>query len=369
MSLPELFRRVSFHVLPGWHDDDPSAALAAFARSAVRSQSKPYRTGSFGIRTESLAEAGARAASLKHPVSPFEAQAFFERYFVPFHVRSEEGGQGFVTGYFEPEAAASHMRTQVFRFPLHRRPEDLADVDGLNRPAGWDANLAFARRQGEKLLPYHDREAIERGALDGRGLELCWLADRIDAFFIHVQGAARLTLPGGEVLRVTYAAKSGHPFTGIGRVLAELGEIPLEEVSMQSIKAWLADHPHRQSEILWKNRSYIFFRKSPPCDPELGPIAAAKVQLQPGRSLAVDRLLHTFGTPFFIDAPGLRHLDGRPFRRLMIAQDTGSAITGAARGDLFIGTGKAAGEAAGTIRHEANFFALLPRSVAEAISI
>ena len=162
-------------------------------------------------------------------------------------------------------------------------------------------------------------------------------------------------------MRITYAAKTGHPFTGVGRVLAELGEIPLSDVTMQSIRAWFARNPGRIDEMLWRNRSYIFFREAPVEDPELGPIAAAKVPLTPGRSIAVDRLLHTFGTPFFVDAPGLTAFDGRPFRRLMIAQDTGSAIVGAARGDLFAGSGDAAGEIAGVIRHPADFYALLPR--------
>jgi membrane-bound lytic murein transglycosylase A len=166
----------------------------------------------------------------------------------------------------------------------------------------------------------------------------------------------------GTAMRVTYAAKSGQRFTGIGRVLADLGEIPLERVTMQSIRAWLAKNPRRVDEILWKNRSYIFFREAPVEDPMLGPVAAAKVPLTPGRSVAVDRLLHTFGTPFYIDAPSLTAFGGS-FRRLMIAQDTGSAIIGAARGDLFAGSGDAAGEIAGVVRDAADFYALLPKPV------
>lgn len=169
----------------------------------------------------------------------------------------------------------------------------------------------------------------------------------------------------GSLRRVTYAAKSGQRFTGPGRVLAELGEIALADVTMQSIRAWFAAHPDRVDEILWQNRSYIFFRDAPVGDPSLGPVAAAKVPLTAGRSLAVDRLLHTFGTPFYIDAPSLTAFSGAPFRRLMIAQDTGSAIVGPARGDLFAGSGHAAGEIAGVVRNPADFYALVPKALLE----
>ncbi len=162
---------------------------------------------------------------------------------------------------------------------------------------------------------------------------------------------------------MTYAAKSGHRFSGPGRILAALGEIPAEQVTMQSIRAWFRRNPGRVDEILQQNRSYIFFREAPVDDAALGPVAAAKVPLTAGRSLAVDRLLHTFATPFYIDAPVLAAFGAAPFRRLMIAQDTGSAIVGPARGDLFAGSGDRAGEIAGVVRHTADFHVLLPRAL------
>jgi len=226
-----------------------------------------------------------------------------------------------------------------------------------------DPYLAFARAAPRGSVEYFGRESIERGALAGKGLEIAWLADKVDAFFIHVQGAARLAMTDGRLIRVTYAAKSGQRFTGPGGILAKMGEIPLEKVTMQSIRAWFKAHPDRVDEILWQNRSYIFFREATVDDPALGPIAAAKVPLTPGRSIAVDRLLHTFGTPFYIDAPSLTAFGCEKFRRLMIAQDTGSAITGPARGDLFAGSGDAAGEIAGVVRNAADFYALLPASL------
>lgn len=297
-------------------------------------------------------------------LSDGEARSFFERHFVPFEIVPAGNAKGLVTGFYEPEAAASPVPTAEFRYPLYARPSDLVDIDETNRPAGLDPSLAFGRSTESGIEEYFDRQAIEQGALAGRDLEIAWLADPVDLFFIHVQGAARLTMPDGTILRVTYAAKSGHPFTGPGRILAAMGEIPASEVTMQSIRAWLRSNPRRVDEILWQNRSFIFFREGPVDDPALGPIAAAKVPLTPGRSMAVDRLVHTFATPFFVDAPDLDAFGPGGFRRLMIAQDTGSAILGWARGDLFAGSGPAAGEIAGVINHAACFHVLIPVGVA-----
>lgn len=363
MPLPSAFRAVSFHDLPGWAEDSLSPAYAAFRRSAFQVLAKPYRTGSLGIVCEAFADAFEEARGLD-TLTDAAARDFFERHFRPVHIPGAEGGHGFVTGFYEPEVEASPVRTDRFGVPLLARPADLVDIDDANRPAGMDPYLAFGRNTPDGLQEYFDRKAIEQGALSGQGLEIAWLADPVDAFFIHVQGAARLRMTDGTLRRLTYAAKSGQNFSGPGRILVNLGEIPLEKVIMQSIRAWFSENPHRINEILWQNRSYIFFRETPIGDPELGPVAAAKVQLTPGRSIAVDRLFHTFATPFFIDAPSLTAFDGMPFRRLMIAQDTGSAIVGQARGDLFAGSGHDAGEIAGGIRHEADFYALVPRVLA-----
>lgn len=362
MSLSPLLRPRSFADLPGWSEDDQSGAFEAFRRSALHVPVKPYRTGSLGIAFSAFAPAYDEA-SQSPPLDPAEARLFFERHFVPFHVQPEAGSMGLVTGFYEPEVEASPFRTGRHAVPILSRPSDLVDVDDGNRPAGMDAYLAFARDTPQGPVEYFDRGEIERGALHGRGLEIAWLADKVDAFFIHVQGAARLNMTDGSLRRITYAAKTGQRFLGPGRILADLGEIPLASVTMQSIRAWFRAHPRRVDEILWQNRSYIFFREASVDDPALGPVAAAKVPLTPGRSVAVDRLLHTFGTPFHIDAPTLTAFDAKPFRRLMIAQDTGSAIVGSARGDLFAGSGDAAGEIAGVIRNVADFYALVPKSL------
>ncbi|MCO5064186.1 MAG: murein transglycosylase A [Rhizobiaceae bacterium] len=358
------FRPISFRDIPGWIEDDQSGAFDAFRRCAGHAAHKPYRTGSLGVSFESFLPSFEDARG-RTPLDRVAARQFFERHFRPAIVLNESGStDGFVTGFYEPEVEASPVRTERFNVPLLRRPSDLVDVDDHSRPAALDPYLAFARKTGSGLVEYHDREAIDRGAVSGQGLEMAWVADPVDAYFIHVQGAARLLMPDGSVRRVTYAAKSGQRFTGAGKVLAELGEIPLEKITMQSIRAWFRSNPGRVHEILWRNRSYIFFRDAPVDDPALGPVAAAKVPLTPGRSIAVDRLLHTFGTPVFVDSPTLSAFGGRSFARLLIAQDTGSAIVGAARGDLFAGSGAAAGEIAGVVRNAATFYALIPRSLA-----
>lgn len=365
MSLSQAFREKSFDDLPGWDEDDHLAAFAAFRRSAFHVLTKPYRSGGLGVDFNAFTEAYAAARTVS-PTDRAQARAFFEHHFIPAHIGGESGGTGLVTGFYEPVVDASSVRTERFTVPLLSRPADLVDIDDVNRPPGMDPYLAFGRATPNGPVEYFDRGEIERGALvgkglAGKGLEIAWLADKIDAFFIHVQGAARLTMTDGRFCRVTYAAKSGQRFTGPGKILSELGEIPLEAVTMQSVRAWFKAHPDRIDEILWRNRSYIFFREAAVDDPELGPIAGAKVPLTPGRSVAVDRLLHTFGAPFYIDGPSLTAFDDKPFRRLMIAQDTGSAITGPARGDLFAGTGHAAGEIAGVVRNPADFYALIPR--------
>jgi membrane-bound lytic murein transglycosylase A len=365
--LSSVFREVPWDALRGWRSDALDEAFAAFRRSAFQALEKPYRSGRLGVDFPAFEEAygEARAAG---ELAREDARQFFEFHFVPCRLSPDAGEKGFVTGFYEPEAEASPVRTAHFRYPLLSRPVDLVDIDDSNRPSEFDPYFAFGRATAAGTVEFFDRSEIEQGALAGQRLEIAWLADPVDVFFIHVQGAARLNMTGGQVKRVTYAAKSGHCFSGPGRILADLGEISLAEVTMQSIRRWFGENPARINEILWQNRSFIFFREASVDDPTLGPVAAAKVPLTPGRSVAVDRLLHTFGTPFFIDAPSLTAFDGEPFGRLMIAQDTGSAITGSARGDLFTGSGFAAGEIAGVIRHPADFHALVPRSLVSGLA-
>jgi membrane-bound lytic murein transglycosylase A len=357
---------VDFAQLPGWAEDDPSALAGPMARCLKQIKDvKPYKTGRFGLLASEMADLFSAAVTADFS-SAKAARAFFEQHCRPFRVQPASSEHGFVTAFYEPEVEVDSTPSADFAHPFYTRPADLIDIDDSNRPEGFDTTFAFGQSTPGGIVPYPDRKAIEQGYLAGRGLEIAWAGSRVDLFFAQVQGAARLTYPDGSMKRITYAAKTGHAFTGIGRLLVEMGEIPLESISMQAIRDWLAHHPERADEIIWQNQSYIFFREAEVSDPALGPIAAAKVALEPMRSIAVDRLIHTFGSLFYIDSPSLKQLsDGNPFRRLMIALDTGSAIIGPARADIFTGSGALAGDRAGAVRNAADFYILIPRSAAE----
>jgi membrane-bound lytic murein transglycosylase A len=358
-------RAVSFDGLEGWRDDDPSSLFEVMAACRRHiSQIKPYRAGSLGLTSADLLPLLKEAETFQ-PSSAKEARAFFEVRCQPFRIVRNGDFSGFVTAFYEPEIEVSDKPDQTFRFPIYRRPDDLIDLDDQNRPPELDGSYAFARQRDGLIDAYPDRRAIDQGYLERRGLEIAWAKSKVDLFFVHVQGAARLRYLDGRIGRITYAAKAGHPFSAIGKLLIDRGEIDRAAISMQSICAWLATHPDQINDVLWHNRSYIFFREAPVDDLNTGPVAAAKVPLLAGRSVAVDRLIHTFGFPFFIRSESLTHLDaGKPFQRLMLALDTGSAIVGPARGDIFTGSGHAAGELAGTVRNDADFTILIPNAAA-----
>ncbi len=360
---------VAFEKMPGWLDEDPGPLFAMMRRCHDHIvQVRPYKTGSLGILAEELASVFSDALDFL-PENAAAARGFFEARFQPCLIVRNDGASGFVTAFYEPEVEVAAQRDGEYCCPFYRRPADLVDLDDALRPAELDQSFMFGkRREDGTVTAYADRRSIDEGHLAGRGLEIAWAKSRIDVFFAHVQGAARLRYRDGSLKRITYAAKTGHPFSAIGRLLVDRSEIPMSEISMQSIRAWLAAHPEEVSDVLWHNKSYIFFREAPVEDESLGPVAAAKVPLTAGRSLAVDRLIHTFSTPFFIRAESLLHLsDGQPFSRLMMALDTGTAIVGPARGDIFTGSGDQAGELAGNVRNDAEFYVLLPRPTAARI--
>ncbi|KAA1175500.1 transglycosylase [Rhizobium tropici] len=356
----------TFADLKGWKDDDPSSLFRAMrdCRSYIR-EVKPYRTGAVGLTVDDLLTL-LDAAEGWEPRDAVEARAFFEEHCRPFFIRRGGGATGFVTAFYEPEIEVSAEADETYSYPFYRRPADLIDLDNSNRPADLDPSYMFGRLQGGSISAYPDRGEIDRGYLEGKGLEIAWAKSKVDVFFVHVQGAARLRYPDGRLGRITYAAKAGHPFSAVGRLLIERGLLDRTTISMQTIRNWLYAHADQVDEILWHNRSYIFFREADVSDVALGPIAAAKVPLVSGRSLAIDRLIHTFGFPFFIRSESLTHLDaGKPFARLMLALDTGSAIVGPARGDIFTGSGYDAGELAGTVRNDADFYILIPKAAVQ----
>lgn len=348
---------VRFADLNGWDEDNHLEAFQAFLLSCEKAAIKSPRSRPLGPSGDDLQRVCISALALGPELDRAGAKRFFEEEFTPHRIMAE----GFVTGYFEPSVPGSRQRSEAFPVPLLKKPDDLIKrrlpVDD-DRAGG----LRFGRETAEGFLPHFDRKAIDNGALDGLGLELVWLESRIEAFFIHLQGSARIELEDGSIMRVGFAGKSGHDYTPIGRVLIDHGLLRREDVTMQSIRDWLRDHPDEANEVMWQNRSFIFFQETD-ADPEFGPVAAAGVPLVPWRSLAVDRTLHTFGTPVWVET-SLEHLSNlsESPTRLMIAQDTGSAIVGPARGDIFTGSGFEMGQIAGAIKHSARMTLLMPRS-------
>ena len=342
---------VAFSQVPGWESDDHAAAFAVWMKScgAIDSAAPALRPG---VPAGPALAAVCAAGMAVNPTGDRAAKAFFERWFQPFRI-----GRGTLTGYYEPESDGALAPTGRFDTPLLGRPDDLVSMMLGETLPGIPANIQAARRKGEGFEPYPTRAAIEDGVLGPRARPLVWL-DWIDAFFIHIQGSSRVKLPDGRMIRLAYNGRNGRPFTGIGRLLVERGEMTKEVATMAQIRAWLAKNPEDGRELMRRNESYIFFKIDEVLRPEDGPRGAQDVALTPGRSLAVDRALWPYGLPMWLDG---RFPDGKRIRRLMIAQDTGSAIKGLARGDYFAGTGDAAGAIAGGMRQQTEFVVLLPK--------
>ncbi len=350
-----------FADLPGWAADDQSAALPALKRSCGRiaAQDPARPVGPDGLAGKAGDWRPICAAAAQLPAGDAAAaRRFFEARFRPWRAADRDDPEGLFTGYYEPLLAGARTRGGHYVVPLMRRPGDLVEVDlGQFRPALKGQRIA-GRVDGGRLRPYADRAEIEAGALAGRGLELLWVDDAVDAFFLHIQGSGRVRLADGSVVRVGYEAQNGHAYVPIGRLLADRGQIPRDQVSMPSIRAWLAAHPAEGRRLMHENPSYVFFR-------ELkgdGPIGAQGVALTPGRSLAVDPGFVAYGLPVWLDAedPVAR---GARIRRLMVAQDTGGAIRGPVRGDVFWGFGAEAAERAGLMKSRGGYWLLLPRDV------
>lgn len=348
------FEPVSFADLPGWEADDHSAALQAFLKSLERLQPKAVGAGT-DLTNLARAARSARTTS-------GEARQFFESFFTPHRVLHDRS-HGLLTGYYEPVLPGSRKRQGRFQVPVYRRPPDLVNLvdESMRGAAGAALTHARAAEDGQ-LAPYPTRQEIESGALDGRGLELLYLADAVDAFFMHIQGSGLIELEDGSSVRLSYDGKNGHPYTSVGRCLVEAGTFAADEVTLESLMSWLRADPERGRQVMWQNKSYIFFRELAEPDAR-APLGADGIPLTAGRSLAVDAGVHTLGLPIYVVAPELTHTaEGGPLQRLMIAQDVGSAIRGPERGDVFFGTGSEAGRRAGLTQHAGSFFVLLPRA-------
>ncbi len=359
--------KTAFEALPGWTDDDHGAALETFRRSCDRilsaspARALDAKTGD-AIHYGTVSDWQPVCREALTPDAASNPQRFFETRFQPFAVTAENGPTGLMTGYYEPEIEASLARQGPYQTPLLAKPDDLQRLDLGEFDPSLKGETIRGRLEAGRFVPYPDRASINRGALDPRVLAVAWIKDPVDAFFTHIQGSARLKLPDGSVTRVGFAEKNGRPYTAIGKVLIERGALTRETVSMASIRDWLAANPGEMASVLEANQSYVFFSRRDVADPGLGPTGAAGIALTPGRSLAVDRRTHALGAPLWFQAilPG----DTAPTQKLMVAQDTGSAIRGPIRGDYFWGSGAAAGDKAGEMKADGRFWVLLPTALA-----
>ncbi|WP_417250090.1 murein transglycosylase A [Celeribacter sp.] len=312
-QLAEVF---DFADIDGWADDDHAAALEVFSQTCNLMD---------GPEWPQLCEISKSAPS---------ARMFFELFFRP--VLIDDGAKPLFTGYFEPELDGSRYRTGRFRYPLYRRPPEL--------------------KVGEAFLP---RSEISSGALAGRGLEIAWVDDPVELFFLQIQGSGRIRMNDGSVMRVGYAAHNGHNYRSIGQELVRRGVYNRHQVSADVIKNWVRRNPSDGAALLDSNPSYVFFREVKDHAAKLGPIGAMNRPITAMRSIAVDPAFVPLGAPVWVDKGG-----ETPLRRLMVAQDTGSAIKGAQRADIFYGTGDAAGAQAGRIKDDGRMLVLMPIQLA-----
>lgn len=343
---------VSFVELPGWYDDDQGQALGALQRSCARLLTLPDERA-MGI-AGTVADWRPLCTALA--AGPGDGRGFFEHWFRAYAAADGSQRQGLFTGYYEASLQGSLTPSARFATPLHRRPDELVTVNlGDFREALAGERIAGHVVDG-RLYPYADRSGIAAGALDTRSLEIVWVDDPVDAFFLHIQGSGRVELDDGRSLRVGYAAQNGHPYTAVGRVLIARGEVTREAMSMQAIRAWLGANPGEAQALMNENASYVFFDVIEGD----GPLGAQGVALTAGRSLAVDRRFVALSVPVWLDSVTP---DGALLQRLMIAQDTGGAIRGPVRGDVYWGHGDAAADIAGRMNSAGNAYLLLPRGL------
>jgi membrane-bound lytic murein transglycosylase A len=347
--------------LTGWGDGQPATALAAFKKvcPALLKKSPEAAVGPGGIGGPASGwQAACRAAPSVAADDHEAARAYFEKWFRPFRVAADGGtASGLFTGYYEPELRGARTRGGRYTIPLYGRPSDLVTVDLRLFDPGLAGRTVTGQVKKGRLVPYPTRHSIARAGASLPATPLVWVDSAIDAFFLHIQGSGRIRLPDQSVLRLGYAASNGRRYTAIGKLLADRGHIQRDRVSMQSIRAWLSANPSEAQEIMAENARYVFFR---PLTGD-GPVGAQGVALTAGRSLAVDRSILPLGAPLWVETTD--PLDPtRPLHRLMIAQDTGSAIKGAVRGDIFFGHGRLAARRAGLMKQRGRYFILLPRT-------
>ncbi|MDO8607541.1 MAG: MltA domain-containing protein [Phaeospirillum sp.] len=348
---------MGFGQLVGWTEDNAAAVLPALKRSCDRIAKLPVdrSIGFDGIGGTAAdwygpCSAASRVAAGDHGA----ARAVFEHWFAPWQVTADGKPDGLFTGYFEPEIRGSRQRQGRYGVPIHGKPSDLVTADlGKFRPDLAGEQLV-GRLDGARLVPYPTRVEIEAGAIDAKTPVVAWTDDAVDLAIMQIQGSGRVRLDDGSQIRLGVAGTNGHKFVGIGRVLKESGKLE-GDTSMPAIRAWLKAHPVEGREMLAKNPRYIFYG----VNLGDGPLGTEGVALTPERSLAVDPRFIPLGAPVWLDTVDPK---GKPLRRLMMAQDTGAAIKGVVRGDVFWGAGEAAFEQAGRMKNPGRLVLLLPKA-------
>lgn len=363
-AAPLKVAEVSFDDLVGWENDDQAKTLVALKRSCNRiMKGDPSRS----MGADSLAGTYADWHSVCLDVANLsetdtqQARQFFETRFTPYQVHAGREKEGLFTGYYEPLLHGSREKNPPYVIPLYSRPNDLVAVNLGRFKPDLKGEMIYGRVVDGDLHPYYDRKTIEEQGLEETP-EIVWVDNAVDAFFLHIQGSGRVQLQDGTLLKIGYAAQNGHPYTAIGRELIDRGVLTKETVSMQSIRQWLENNPEDAADVMNLNASYIFFRDLTDSDmAQAGPLGAEGVPLTAGRSLAVDHRKIPYGVPVFINTePPVPEQDDR-LARLMVAQDTGGAIRGAVRGDVFWGMGDEAAYLAGQMKSRGYAWILLPR--------
>lgn len=336
-----------FNDLPGWAQDDHAMAFSAFQRSCATWRKQPDQQTLSGIFN--LGTIGDWKRLCSQSVNRGEEKHFFEQWFKPYAVSIGGNFDGLFTGYYLPELHGSYRPSVRYHVPIYGVPKDLVKRGN-----------EIGRLVKGKLQAYYDRSAIAAGALSGHQLELLWVDSEIDAFFMEVQGSGRVVMEDGSVRALGYAEKNGRAYYPIGRTLIDNGEIAREDISMQSIRAWILQHPQQGRALMLQNPSYVFFKFNDKTLNE-GPVGSMAVPLTAGYSLAVDRHFLPMGVPLWLDAehPGGEHR----LRRLVMAQDTGGAIKGLIRGDVYWGQGNQAADWAGIMKSKGRYFLLVPKHV------
>lgn len=299
------------------------------------------------------------AASALVDANDIAAQrSFYETWFTPFQILNPDGSeQGLITGYYEPLLLGSRHKSERFRYPIYAAPEDLLEIDLSEVYPQLKGMRLRGRLQGKKIVPYFNRAEIDRGVPVLRGRELFWVENAVELFFLQIQGSGRIELESGQRVKIGYAEQNGHPYVSIGKKLIEMGELKLEEASMQGIKNWAENNPARLAALLEQNPSYVFFRELP--DTLSAPLGALGVPLTSEYSLAVDPRTVPLGVPVFLSTTQPNSND--PLNRLMYAQDTGGAIKGAVRADLFWGFGESAAAQAGRMKQAGRMWVFFPK--------